>query len=78
MLGSRHGARNSEVRQRRRLRQRQHMLPHIHALSAALFDTFPQAFFHEPAQVQPLKKGITQDICAVLSARYYVVHEALH
>jgi sRNA-binding protein len=70
--------RNSEARRRRRLRQRQRMLPHIHALRAELFDTFPQVFFREPAQVQPLKKGIAQDIRAVLSASSYVVHGALH
>jgi hypothetical protein len=88
MLGERHGApvsnmtvgarRNPEARWRRRLRHRQCMLPHRHALGAALFDTFPQAFFREPAQVQPLKKSIAKDSRAVLSAGAYVGHGALH
>src|SRR5712691_2056039 len=63
-----------EARRRKRLR----LLPTMHAVHEELYTTFPQAFFREPDQVQPLKKGITQDMRAVLSHSSYVLHGAVH
>ncbi len=70
--------RNPEARRRRQLRQRQRVLPQVQALGEELVEEFPQAFFREPAQVQPLKKGIAKDIRATFSPSSYVLHSALH
>lgn len=70
--------RNPEARRRRQLRQRQRVLPQVQALGEELVEKFPQAFFREPTQVQPLKKGIAKDIRVTFSSRSYVLHSALH
>jgi sRNA-binding protein len=70
--------RSPEARRRRQREQRQRLFPLVHALGEELVAKFPHTFFREPAQVQPLKKGIAQDLRAMFSCSGQVLHGVLH